>query len=213
VVQPVLRAVYVTDPTAVPVTPAGQVPMALLAALGERLAAGIAVLHPGAEGCGDPAVLAELARLERLGLQLQELAQVIARAQQLRHEPVDLGLALMQTVAEWSGEADRLGVELHAGARSAMVHANPAALKHLLDLLVEHALQQGRAVRLDIEAGADGSTVHLVGMVSSEPASSCPARETLAWQMLQWLARSLALAPVREAVTRGERLTLAMRKA
>ncbi|MFO1286479.1 MAG: hypothetical protein U1F49_08070 [Rubrivivax sp.] len=90
---------------------------------------------------------------------LQELAHVVARAQQLRQESVDLGLALLQTVAEWSAEAARQGVELHGPACSEPVMANPAALKHLLDLMVEHALQQGRAVRMQIELPADGGGV------------------------------------------------------
>jgi len=146
-----------------------------------------------------------------LGLQLQELAHIVGRAQQLRRESVDLGLALLQTVAEWSAEADRLGAELHGPTHSVMVTANPAALKHLLDLMVEHALQQGSAVRLAIEDGAPGpSAVRAVALVSSEPASACPARDTLAWQMLQWLARALGVGVERTAVERGERLALAL---
>jgi signal transduction histidine kinase len=212
-VQPVLRAVYLTDPPEAvpspaaprPAAAAGQVPMRLMAAIGERLAAGICALQCG-EGLQGPAMQGEAERLERLGLQLQELAHIVGRVQQLRRESVDLGLALLQTVAEWSTEADRLGVELHGPAGSVMVHANPAALKHLLDLVVEHALQQGRAVRLAIEADAAG--VQAVAWVSSEPASACLARDTLAWQMLQWLARALGVRAERAAVERGERLAL-----
>jgi hypothetical protein len=177
-----------------------------MATLGERLAAGVAALQQG--GATGPQVQDELARLERLGLQLQELTHIVTRAQQLREESVDLGLALLQTVAEWSAEADRLGVELHGPARSVMVRANPAALKHLLDLLVEHAMLQGRAVRLDIEPAGDA--VQLVGWVSSEPVSSCPTRDTLAWTMLKWFCGALGLHPQRRPVQRGERLELAL---
>jgi len=234
---PTLRAVYLTDPpeAAVPTIPtsspppeaepgarslfgSGRVPLQLLAAVGERLAASVSGMQQQAqsgEAVAQPPAntseaAGELARLEQLGLQLQELVQVVARAGQLRHESVDLGLALLQTVAEWSTEADRQGVELHGPARSVLVHANPAALKHLLDLLVEHALQQGRVVRLDIEAPADGPFVYVAANVSAEPASSSPVRDTLAWMLLQWLARALGLSPQRQAVPAGERLMLAL---
>ncbi|MBL8341433.1 MAG: HAMP domain-containing histidine kinase [Rubrivivax sp.] len=211
-----LRTVYLTDPTE-PAAPmpgaarvpgaAGTLPVPLLAALGERLAAGIASLPRGEGVPGNPALQGEVERLERLGLQLQELAHIVGRVQQLRRESVDLGLALLQTVAEWSAEAGRLGVELHGPAGSVMVTANPAALKHLLDLMVEHALQQGRTVRLAIEAAAP-ATVLAVASMSSEPASAPPARDTLAWLLLQWLARALGVAAERVAVERGERVTI-----
>lgn len=222
---PVLRTVYVTDANergdAVAATPAlpmpsagtlAQVPMNLLAAIGERLAAGIAEVQQGEPTPGVQA-RAEFDRLERLGLQLQELAHIVSRAQQLRRENVDLGLALLQTVAEWSSEADRLGVDLHGPVASVMAHANPAALKHLFDLVVEHALQQGRSVRLDIERGPQAqppgrAEVTMLARVSSEPASSAPARDTLAWLLLGWLARSLGLPVERQAVERGEVIAL-----
>jgi hypothetical protein len=150
---------------------------------------------------------------------------------------VDLGLALLQTVAENSAEACRRGVELHGPARSVMVHANPAALKHLLDLLVEHAMQQGRVVRLEIDGpaaaaaparqaplhdsrhesargpalDAEPMALTLRVQVSSEP-SACPPRDTLAWLLLRWLAGALGLRVVRQAVERGEWLELSLRR-
>lgn len=181
----------------------GRVSLAVLAGIGERLAASVSQLQrDGADAAGP------LARLESWGLQLQELAQVVGRATQLRQERVDLGLALLQTLAEWSGEADRCGVELHGPACSVEVQANPAALKHLLDLLVEHALHQGRSVRLDIETEARQAFARVVVHVDAAPASSCPERDTLAWQLLQLLARALMLVPERVAVPGGERLVL-----
>lgn len=181
----------------------GRLPLALLAAIGERLAERALALQ---DGRADAA--AEGARLERWGLQLQELAQVVAHATQLRQEAVDLGLALLQTLAEWSAEADRCGIELHGPACSVLVQANPAALKHLLDLLVEHALQQGGVVRMDIQADEGGPFANLVVHVDAAPASQSPARETLAWQLLALLARALLLAPQRHVVPGGERLVL-----
>jgi len=224
---PTVRVVYLTDspegraPAAAGTSPAAsadvrtlpvqtQVSLSLLAAVGERVAESAARMQAAPSGSCSRAELAEAERLERFGLQLQELAQVAARAQQLRREAVDLGLALVQTVAEWSTEADRLGVELHGPACSEPVHANPAALKHLLDLMVEHALQQGRAVRLEVEIPASGSGVAVVATVSSEPASQSPERDTLAWMTLQWFGRALGLTPTREIVPRGERLTLTL---
>jgi len=232
---PTVRVVYVTDspqgagpPPGSGAAPTGaaevralplqtHVPLSLLAAVGERVAESAARMQavPPAERA--EAALAEARRLERFGLQLQELSQVAARAQQLRHEAVDLGLALVQTVAEWSSEAHRLGVELHGPACSEPVHANPAALKHLLDLMVEHALQQGRAVRLGVEIAPPGpGAIHgvwVVATVNSEPAAQSPARDTLAWMALQWFARALGLTAAREGVPLGERLTLLLARA
>lgn len=181
----------------------GRLPLALLAGIGERLAASALALQDGRVDAA-----AEGARLERWGLQLQELAQVVARAPQLRQEAVDLGLALLQTLAEWSAEADRCGIELHGPACSVMVRTNPAALKHLLDLLIEHALQQGGVVRMDIQADDGHPFASLVVHVDAAPASQSPVRETLAWQLLTLLARALLLAPERQVVPGGERLLL-----
>jgi hypothetical protein len=186
----------------------GRLPLSVLAGIGERLAAAASTLQRAA---ADPG--AELARLERWGLQLQSLAQICTRAPQLRHEPVDLGLAVLQTLAEWSSEADRNGVELHGPACSVAVTASPAALKHLLDLMVEHGLQQGRAVRLDIVAEPDAAFAQVVVMVDCAPATLSPQRDTLAWQLLQLLARSLNLAPERQPVAGGERLRLSLPRA
>lgn len=186
----------------------GRLPVSVLAGIGERLAAAASTLQRDA---ADPR--AELARLERWGLQLQSLAQICTRAPQLRHESVDLGLALLQTLAEWSSEADHNGVELHGPACSVAVTANPAALKHLLDLLVEHGLQQGRALRLDIVAEPGATSVQLVVMVDCAPATLSPQRDTLAWQLLQLLARALSLTPERQPVAGGERLRLTLPRA
>ena len=189
--------------TAHPLPAPARPPLALLAAIGEQIAASALALQEGrvnAQGEG--------MRLERQGLQLQALAQVIGRAGQLRQESVDLGLALLQTLAEWSAEADRCGIDLHGPACSVLVQANPAALKHLLDLLVEHALQQGRTVRLDVQAVDGHAGASVVVHVDASPASRSPERETLAWQLLLMLARSLQLAPERHIVPGGERLVL-----
>lgn len=178
---------------------AGRLPPALLAALGECVAATAAGL--GGEGA---------ARLERWGLQWQAIARILSHAAQLRREPVDLGLALLQTQAEWSAEAARAGVDVHGPACSVAVDANPAALKQLLDLLLEHALQQGRTVRIDVATTDADPFARVVVMMDAAPATSAPARDTLAWQLLVPLARALSLAPERRAVPGGERIELAL---
>lgn len=210
------RAVYLTDP---PTRPEGQPgAAALLGAAGERLAAGAAALQPlcatAAGAALEGATLARgLARLEQQGLQLQELALVVSRAPQLRQEPVDLGLALLQTVAEWSSEADRLGVDLHGPASSEVVLANPAALKHLLDLMAEHALQVGRSVRLEVDAPAAQAGVSLVVALDCEPVAPPDAPETPALRLLRWLAHALGLPLRHEATAWGERIVLLLPRA
>lgn len=184
----------------------GRLPLQLLAAIGERLAAGAACWKL-------EDTMAEVARLERWGLQLQALAQVMQRGPRLRRESVDLGLALLQTLAEWSTEAARQGVDLHGPATGVQVQGNPAALKHLLDLLIEHGLQQGRSLRLDIEHDPAAAQARLVLHVDCAPATQSPPGDTLAWLLLQPLARALMLAPERQRVPGGERLTLALPRA
>jgi hypothetical protein len=73
----------------------GRVSLAVLAGIGERLASSVSQLQRDGTD-----VQGRLARLEAWGLQLQELAQVVGRAPQLRQERVDLGLALLQTLAD-----------------------------------------------------------------------------------------------------------------
>jgi hypothetical protein len=190
-------------------------PVALLAAIGERMAAAAQVSADESDAKAVP--LTRLARLEAQGLQLQQLAHIAMRVAgggtPLRREQVDLGLALVQTVAEWSGEAARLGVELHGPALGDAVHTSPAAVKHLLDLLLEHALQQGSSVRLQLESPADGRGVCVVARISSAPASACPARETAAWQLLHWFSRALGWAAEREALAQGERAAVLLPRA
>lgn len=184
----------------------GRLPLPLLAAIGERLAAGAATWKL------DDTV-AEVARLERWGLQLQALAQVMQRGPRLRRETVDLGLALLQTLAEWSAEAARQGVDLHGPAASVPVQGNPAALKHLLDLLIEHGLQQGRSLRLDIEDDPAAAQARVVLHIDCAPATQSPPGDTLAWLLLQPLARALMLVPDRQRVPGGERLVLSLPRA
>lgn len=190
---------------------AGRLPLSLLARLGERLAADAVALQRHA---GDAADVTERAgRLEALGLQCQELAQIISRAGQLRTERVDLGLALLQTLAEWSPAAARLGAELHGPVDSVQVRANPAALKHLLDLLLEHALLQGRAVRLSVDDDAAAPMPCLVVQIDSAPATVAAPGDTLPWLLLTVLARALSLLPERRPVAGGERIVLALPRA
>ncbi|MFO1267001.1 MAG: hypothetical protein U1F67_09670 [Rubrivivax sp.] len=185
---------------------AGALPLPVLAAVGERLAA----VASRALAAPDAAA-ADLARLEAFGLQLQELAHVVARAQQLRQESVDLGLALLQTVAEWSAEAARQGVELHGPACSEPVMANPAALKHLLDLMVEHALQQGRAVRMQIEPRRPTAAASAPRRRSEhEPARR--ARRATRWpgSCCSGSRAHSACTPNASCVPRGERVVIAL---
>lgn len=195
------------SPDAAPEHGPPRLPLQVLAAVGERLAAtATGLMNDG----GD--TVAELARLERWGLQLQALVQVVTRAPQLRHERVDLGLALLQTLAEWSAEADCCGAELHGPACSVDIDANPAALKHLLDLAVEHGLQQGRTLRLDIDDAPDSPHARVVMHADSAPATRSPARDTLAWQLLALLAAALDVPLERQVMPGGELLVMQLSK-
>jgi len=186
----------------------GRLPLSLLGAIGERVAAAATALQRA--GASDPALEA----LERFGLQLQELRHVLANAAHLRHERVDLGLALLQTLAEWSAEAARRGVELHGPACSVEVEANPAALKHMLDLLLEHALQCGQALRFEVLPPGDGMPcAQVVVNVDLAPPLAETQAASLSWQLLALLARALGWVPERRTGPDGERIVVPLPKA
>lgn len=187
------------------------VPLALLAAIGQELATrGIEAQAALKQAPGGPAAAA-LERVERRGLQLQELAHVLAMARTLAVERVDLGVALLQTLAEWSREASSRGAALHGPASSVEIEVNAAALKHLLDLLMDHLLRHARTITLELEAAEGTGLATLRATASGLHAE--PETDALAWQLFLLLARSFGAAPLRECAGDVERIALAFRVA
>jgi hypothetical protein len=126
----------------------------LLGQVGEAFASRLAVLQQRLEQGDVETVSTELARLERLGLQLQQAARVLNADGSFRTEPVDLAAAATQCVREWTPEAQRAGVALSGPTQPYTVEVVAGVAEQLLDLAIEHALHLGR--RVQVACGAEG---------------------------------------------------------
>jgi hypothetical protein len=148
-------------------------------------------LGPGPTGQVEPdelqRVQAELTRLERFGVQLQEIARVLAREGGWASERVNVGAAIRQTLALWSERAALAGATLIGPHDDPELIVNPPVLEQLLELGVEYALHLGDATR---------------------PATREVAADDLAWQLFRTLARAIGWLPRRQTVGRGLRLTV-----
>ncbi|MFO1296249.1 MAG: GspE/PulE family protein [Rubrivivax sp.] len=141
-------------------------------------------------------------------LQLQELAHVVARC--AAAQAGELSTSARHSCRPWpNGAAEAPWRRTARSGRCLLMHAS-GALGALRPGCTSTRCRQGCAVRMQIELPADGGGVRLVAAVSSEPASQSPARDTLAWQVLQWLTRALGLHAERETAPRGERVVVAL---
>ncbi|MBL8302890.1 MAG: hypothetical protein JNM26_08975 [Ideonella sp.] len=128
-----------TGPDAVP----ARLPPRVLALIGERLAVS-AAMPSGAQAPGQSA----LEELHRLGLQLQQVARLLAHEGREPLEIVDLGAACRQVVSQWQRRADAAGVALALEVMPLNANVHAAALALVLDLLVDHGVAVGQGVRL-----------------------------------------------------------------
>lgn len=128
----------------------------LLHKVGETFAVGLsrlqARLTPTSNGSLEPAVLraalAEVARLERLGVQVQEVAHVLAGEGNWATERVDVAAALRQVREMGSDKAARSGVSLDGPEGTCEAEVNAAVLGQLLQLGMEYAVPLGNRVTL-----------------------------------------------------------------
>ncbi len=196
-----------------------KVPPAVLGKVGESFAAAssalqrslgaLAPLAPAARTVLDDA-LAELARLERFGVQIQELARVLGGDAPLARERIDLAQAARQALADWAQAAQRHGTSLRGPGGPLALEVNGAALAQLLDLALEYALRIGTS----IEVGADLQGMPALPMLTlrvqrAKAAPGAPGDDDvdeLHWLLFVQLARALDLAPRRVAI--GEVVTL-----
>ena len=154
--------------------------------------------------------IAELSRLERFGVQVQELARVLGGDAPLGRERIDLAQAAREALAEWALAAQRHGTSLRGPAEPLELEVNGAALAQLLDLALECALHIGTSI--EISADVQGMpplpmltiTVHRAKAEPTAPAED--DFDELHWLLFVQLARALGLAPRRVAV--GEVVTL-----
>lgn len=185
----------------------------VLAKVGETFATGLfAVQRRLAElgaGVAPPArsaldgALAEVARLEQLGVRLQAIARELAGDGRVEMETLDLAAAARQALAASSATAARRGVTMAGPTEPVLVHAVAAVLEQLLDLALDFALRLGDKVT--VSAALQGIPAHPALMVRVERAGAAVAdaggaADELAWLLFASLARASALAPQRLAV-------------
>lgn len=198
-----------------------KLPAGVLAKVGESFAVALSALQrlldtleplaPGQQAVLS-AALAEIARLEQLGLQIQELARVLARDAPVFPERLDLARAARQTMAEWAGTARRRGVRLAGPREPFELDVNAAVLEQLLDLGLEYALHIGSGV--EVSASAQGLPAHpvLTIRVQRRQPTSASANEDdlneIHWLLFVQLARAMGMVPQRTATTQTVTLTL-----
>jgi hypothetical protein len=188
--------------------PHGRVPPHVLACVGEAFAAALCGLDRQlAEAAAGPAALraqavaamrAETERLEHLGVQIQQVARVLAGEGLAAVERFDLADAARQAIAVWNAAAARRGVTLSGPVEPLAVDAVPGVIEQLLDLALEHALRIGTQV--DVDAAMQGQpprpmlSLHVQGVGAGDWA------DDLHWQLFVLLARANGLSPQRMLV-------------
>lgn len=207
-----------TTPYSARLVPA-RVPASVLAKVGETFAGALSQLQQALAALGSlappqqpvlDAGLAEIARLEQLGVQIQELARVLAGDAPMAPERVDLARAAREALAQWKQAAQRRGVELRGPLESFELEVDAAVLEQLLDLGLEYALNIGS--RIEVDAGRQGIPPHpmlTIQVQRSQELSGAGAEEDfneLHWLLFAHLARAVGLAPQRVAA--GKTVTL-----
>ena len=125
----------------------------LLGLVGERFAAGLSQAQRqllAASGPEQGQVQALLGDLERLGLQLQQVARMVVHEGMDAPETVDLTAVCHQAVAEWAGRAQTAQVRVVVDGQPLKATLNAAAFDLALDLLIEHGLAVGESVVLRV---------------------------------------------------------------
>ncbi|MEP7299412.1 MAG: hypothetical protein ABI702_24775 [Burkholderiales bacterium] len=190
----------------------------LLHKVGETFAAALSRLQAQWTADGLPArrqsALAEVSRLERLGVQIQEIARVLAGEGQWVTERIDLAAAARQAVNTWSDKARLAGVLLVAPQGTFDVDVNPAVVGQLLELGLEHALHIGQRVELRCSVEGNppcpmlGLAIHCAHAHDATEAAS--DIDDLQWLLFGTLARAGGLAPQRQTVGEQVLITVAL---
>lgn len=179
-------------------SPLAGVPPALLASLGERIAA-VALPLQREQGLS-PAGHKALSDLEQLGLELQALVHAMGTTAWQAAESVPLLDAAQAARRQWLPELQRRGLGLEVVGDPAQVQIEPAQLQHGLDLLISHGLAGGQSLLLRVLPAltpSQGAVYELGG------AGAGPDPAELHGQLLQWLARAHGWRIERPARTPG----------
>jgi CheY-like chemotaxis protein len=194
----------------------------LLGKVGEAFAVGLFLLHQRFSRLAhtpvervhaeQKALFDEVARLERLGVQVQQIARVLVGEQPAVEEPFDLSAAVNQILTGWLPTARRKGVALQGPQKPLMVMANPAVVEQLMDLALDHSI--ALANRVVVTTEVTGGVPHPVLKVTAtratdEAPSAIDGISGLHWSLLSLLGRAFGLSPERISAEGEVVITLA----
>ena len=194
----------------------------LLGKVGEAFAVGLFLLHQLFSRLAhtpeervhaeQKALFDEVARLERLGVQVQQIARVLVGEQPAVEEPFDLSAAVNQILTGWLPTARRRGVALQGPQKPLMVMANPAVVEQLMDLALDHSI--ALANRVVVTTEVTGGVPHPVLKVTAtrandEAPSTIDGISGLHWSLLSLLGRAFGLSPERQSADGQVVITLA----
>jgi hypothetical protein len=188
---------------------------AVLAKVGETFAVGLSMLQRSLSTLGPIAAsqqdqldtaLAEIGRLESLGVRIQEFARVLSGEVPLPSERIALARAVRETLDAWSPTSRLVGVTVAASGESCDVEVNAAVLEQLLSLALECALQTGPTVA--ITAARQGEPARTMLTMRVDRPTQARGNDSvedfgdLRWTLFALLARAVGLSPQRLAAGR-----------
>jgi CheY-like chemotaxis protein len=157
-------------------------------------------------------VAAEVARLERLGVQLQEIARVLAGEGRWILEPVDVAVAVRQSIAQWTDRAALSGVALAGPQAGPTLELTAPVLEQLLELGLEYGLHIGERVTIDCNTPPSAAAPGLVFDIHRAPVrlhdAAAAEIDDLQWLLFVTLARAAGWTPRRQ--TLGDAVRLAV---
>ena len=187
------------------------IPSDILASVGETLAAATCqtqkalgeatVRSADRESSACESTLAELGRIEHLGIQLQQVARVLSGEGLALPETFDLTAAVRRNLTEWAGAAEKRKVPIKLPAAPLSVEAVPGVIEQLLDLATEEALRIAAAI--DVEVALQGMPAHpmlTLHIARRRHEDDSDERPSLSWQLFVLLARASGLSPQRLSV-------------
>ncbi|MEP7299916.1 MAG: hypothetical protein ABI699_00155 [Caldimonas sp.] len=206
-----------TTPNTLGVLPV-KVPPEVLGKVGECFAVSLSSLQRMLQATGAPpqdlphrldAALAEISRLERFGVQIQQLARVLGGRTTLTYERVDLAAAARAAASEWN-RILQPSATATAATGFAALDVDAAALSQLLDLGLEYALRSGPSVAVGVDSQGEPARPMLTIRTRRSPEREPGAGEIdeIHWLLFVQLAKAMGLTPSRTTV--GETLTLTL---
>jgi CheY-like chemotaxis protein len=190
-----------------------KLPPGVLAKVGETFATQLSALqqafvgfvpHGPEQQLALAAHLAEMERLQRLGVQIQAIARVLAGEGQATLERLDLSAALRQKLDEWAEPARRKGIHLLGPLEPFEIDVNAGVLEQLLDLAMESALEIQACVEVRVGVQTQTANPMLTVEVLRAQGAAVPVSDAefndLHWMLFTVMARARGLVPQRVAV-------------